>query len=171
MAKKKNTDDLYTILTFEQADTHLARMGQLETERVVAESAAQLKIDAAKDELKAACKLIDAKISKHKKSLKVFCNKNKSDFGSQRSRTLMFGALGWRRGTSIRIAKTTLEKILDVFKKTKDRYLHIKMTPDKEALAKLTDEQLRQVDAKRIVKNEFFAEPDLTECGGYGYNP
>lgn len=172
MAKRiKKKDDIYTILTFEQADTHLVKMGQLQRELEEKEAAAEKKINEAKAELARESKAIQGKIQKHCRSLETFCVQHRQDFGSMKSRKLMFGTVGWRKSTSITISKkTTLQKILEVFQAAADQYLHVKKTPDKDALAKLTDAQLKQVDARRVIKDGFFAEPDLTESVNYG-NP
>jgi len=164
MAQKriKVKDDLYTILTFDQADTHLAKIGTLIQEKEAAEAEANAIINQAKADLKKRSAPITEKIQKHVRSLEHYCNKNREAFGRSQSMKRLFGRLGWRRSTSISVKKSTLQKIKDVFKSKATSLLHIKETPDKEALAKLTDEQLVSVDARRVLKEEFFAEPDLT---------
>jgi phage host-nuclease inhibitor protein Gam len=42
-------------------------------------------------------------------------------------------------------------------------YIRVKEEPDKEAMANLDDDALRQVDAVRKVKDEFFLEADKEE--------
>ena len=135
MAKRiKKQDDIYTILNFDQV----------------------------KADLKKQSAPVIEKIQKHVRSLEAFCADHRDVFGKAQSRKLLFGVLGWRKSTAISIKKTTLEKIKAVLSSAK-RYLHIKETPNKEALAKLTDEQLASVDARRVTKEVFFAEPDMAK--------
>jgi phage host-nuclease inhibitor protein Gam len=173
MAKRiKKTEDLYTVLTFEQVDTHLAKIGQLQRERETAEAEADRIINTAKEILKQKSAEIEGKIQKHLRSLEAFCGQNREDFGPAKSRKLLFGAVGWRKSTSITISKkTTLAKILGVFGRAAGTYIRIKQEVDKEALAKLSDGELKRVDAKRVVKDDFYAEPDLAACANYGREP
>lgn len=162
MAKRvKVKDDLYTILTFDQADSHLAKLGALIGERSGYEAAANAMIDQVKTDLKKQVSPLDEKIQKHVRSLEAFCAANRSDFGGRQSRSMLFGVVGWRKSTSITVKKTTLQKIKDLFKQKASQYIRIKEDADKEALARLTDEQLANVDARRQHREVFFAEPDL----------
>ena len=169
MAKRiKIKDDCYTILNFDQVDTHLKQLGALQRDRDGYEAAANVMIDQVKADLKARVKPIDERMQKHVRSLEAFCADHRGEFGKAQSCKLLFGVIGWRKSTSIATKKTTLEKIKDVFASAAKRYLHIKETPNKEALAKLTDEQLARVDARRVFKEEFYAEPDMTKADETG---
>jgi hypothetical protein len=114
-------------------------------------------------------KPFNEKIDLCTRSLEAFAIANKKAFGKQRSRKLQFGTIGWRKSTSTKIKKTTLQLIKDVFSAAKAKTLIIvKESVDKQALAKLSDEDLAKVDAKRHVKDLFFVEPDLTKAVNHG---
>lgn len=173
MAKKKRlkkTDDIYTILTPQQADTHLGKIGTLEREIEQLTQEADTEIAAIKATLKKQSEPTTKRIQKHIRSLEAFCKKHPEVFGKKRSCTMYFGVIGFHKSTKLSVStKTTVDKIKAVFKSTAKRYLHLKEMPDKTALAKLTDEQLASVDARRKVTDDFFAEPDLTKVDATGF--
>ena len=163
MAKRiKVKDDTYIILTFDQADTHLAKLATLQREKEALEAEADHMINAVKEDLKRQSAPIIDTMNKHVRSLEAFCEVNRDTFGARQSVKRLFGVMGWRKSTAITTKKTTVDKIKDLFKSKAAGFLHIKEIPDKTALDKLTDEQLADVDARRVLREEFFAEPDLT---------
>ena len=102
------------------------------------------------------------------KSLEEFALGHTKDFGDARSRKLDFGILGWRASTAIEIAATTLERIKEYLTSAEQKAcIRIKESVDKEALAKLTDERLQVVKARRKSKDAFFVEPNLTAAADY----
>lgn len=165
MAKRvKVKDDLYVILSTQRADTHIGKIGILEREKEQLQIEADNQIATIKANLKKYLADRDTKIQKHIRSLKHFSQSYPEIFSKKRSIKLTLGVMGFRKSTKISISKkTTLQKIKDVFKSKAPQYLHIKESPDKEALAKLTDEQLTSVDARRVVTDDFYAEPNKTK--------
>ncbi len=170
MAKRvKSREQLIPVENWKHADVLVKRMGDLQQQIDGAQAAAKEKANKAKAELADKVEGPNAEIKRITKSLESFCAARKKEFGDRRSRKLNFGIVGWRRSTSISCKKTTADRIREVFSKAKAAtLLHVKTTPDKEALAKLDDEQLVAVDAKRRVKNEFYVEPGQTEAADYG---
>jgi len=163
MAKRMTKkDDVYTILSFEQVDTHLVKLGQLQQDKTALEAEADRMIAHVKMDLKRQVAPLTDKIQKHLRSLEVFCGNHRLEFGPRQSRRQLFGVIGWRKSTAVVVKKTTLEKIRAVFKARAAAYLHIKEAPNKEALAKLDDTQLAAVDSRGVQREEFFGEPDLT---------
>ena len=76
--------------------------------------------------------------------------------------------LGWRFSTSVKPSKKTLELIKQVLSKTMQAACVItKESVSKDALAKLTDEQLASVKARRIEKDVFFVEPSSQKAAEY----
>ncbi|MCE5184561.1 MAG: host-nuclease inhibitor Gam family protein [Planctomycetaceae bacterium] len=165
MAKRaKAQDDLYQILTFDQADNHVRSIGELQREIDKLEADTDEAIEVIKANAKKDVGDRTAKIKKHLLSLETFCVANREDFGDKQSRKLLFGILGWRKSTKIILSKkTTLQKIKEVFGAAASQYLHIKEKPDKDAIRKLTDEQLKQIDVKRGRGEEFYVEPDQVQ--------
>lgn len=163
MAKRiKRKDDTYTILNFHQADTHLKELATLQRELEALEANADRMINHVKDDLKKQSRPLSEKIQKHVRSLEAFCAEHRDAFGKSQSKRMLFGVLGWRRSTRISVKKSTLQKIKAMLSPAK-RYIHVKETPNKDVLDKLTDEQLKQVDARRVRREAFYAEPDMTK--------
>jgi len=157
------------IRDWEHADTNLREIGDNQLAVRQAEDMAKTKIDEAKAELAVDTKPRKELINQITRSLEAFAVAHKADFKKTRSRKLNFGILGWRKTTSIKIKKTTLELIKEFFTPSKKRVcIRIKETVDKEALSKLTDEELASVKARRKVKDDFFVEPELPEAVDYG---
>lgn len=164
MAKRaKSKTDLYTILNLDQADNHVRKIGELQLQLQRLEADATDKINRIKAKLKTDAGKVQERIDKHTDSLAVFAKSHPEHYKSRRSILMVFGKIGFRKTTKVATKKSTLQKIKDVFGSKKKQYIHIKESPDKEALAKLTDQQLASVDARRVVTDDFFAEPDLAE--------
>lgn len=170
MARRLKSDKP-AIIQFEHwgdANEHVRRVGDLTMKITAAEHKAADDINEAKACLEIAVKPLQQEIDTYIRSLEAFAAAHKDDFGKERSKKLNFGLLGWRKSTSVTIKKTTLEKIKEVFAKAKAAMCIItKETVSKEALAKLTDEELASVGARREVKDDFFVEPDLPEAVDY----
>jgi phage host-nuclease inhibitor protein Gam len=164
---KSEKPAIIPIGTFEEADTILREIGDLQMQINQAETTAKEIIDEAKAELAETVKPLQEQIRNKADSLEVFCSAHRSEFGNQQSRKLNFGSLGWRKSTSIILNAITLELIKRVFGKRADTYIRTKEEPDKEALASLKDEELKEVGARRKVKEIFYAEPALPEAVDY----
>jgi len=161
---KSKKPALQPINSWQQADEFVRAIGIYQADMESAKVKATEKINKIKAELDRQVKERQAGIDLITRSLEAFCVNNRADFKTNRSRKLTFGVVGWRKSTSVSIKKKTLELIKKVFSKTKAyNFIHVKETTNKEALAKLTDEQLASVGAKRKVTDDFFAEPAAVE--------
>jgi len=170
MAKRLKSDKpaLIEIKDWAAADVIIRRIYQYQCVIDEASQKATKNINEIKDSLTRSVNFEQEKIRQLTISLEAFALAHKADFGKDRSRKLNFGLLGWRKSTSVVIKKTTLEKIKAGFAKAKAAMCIItKETVSKEALAKLTDEDLASVGARREVKDDFFVEPDLPEAVDY----
>lgn len=172
MPKKSNRvksgRKLITVTGWLRADELLREMADAQLAIQAAESEAAETINDAKAFLADATKPHHEQIKTITLSLEAFATHSRHDFEGKKTKTLNFGTLGWRLSKSIRIKKdVTLELIKQVFKRRAKQYIHIKETPDREAMAKLTDEQLAEVQARRDVKDGFFVEPKLPEAVDY----
>ena len=170
MAKrvKSAEPELIAIVEWDQADELLKKAAELVIRKTTAEHMAAEDINGVKAFLAAEVKPINEEIDLITRSLDVFSRMHKEDFGDKRSKKLNFGTIGWRKSTAIAIKKTTLELIKKVFRPSlATSCVRLKEEVDKEGLAKLTDEQLADVDARRKETDIFFVEPDLTEAADY----
>lgn len=170
MAKRVKSDKpiLRSVPNWEHADNFIRRIGELQQKIQAEEAKAKSKIDQVKMNLAKQVKPHQGTIEVYMRSLEAYAISHKDDFKKQKSRKLNFGVIGWRKSTPINIKKKTLDLIKQVFSKAKAAAcIRIKESVDKEALAKLTDEQLASVGAQRKSKEVFFVEPDLIEIADY----
>jgi len=169
MPRAKSNQSLLSIESFEQADTILRDIGDLQMQIKQAEATAKDAIDEAKELLAEITKPLTEEIKNKVKSLEAFCLHHKKDFAEQKSKKLNYGTLGWRLSTSIITSRDTIKYIKEEFSGRQiDELVRIKETVNKEALAKLTEEQLADIEAQRVRKDVFFAEPDLPKAVDYG---
>ena len=172
MAKNKRVKSDKPILRpcpdWQHADDFVRRIGDLQLQITAAEQKAKGDIDEIKADLVKQTKDLQEKVKLYTNSLEAFAATHSKEFGKKRSKKLNFGLLGWRKSTAISMKKNTLEIIKRVFAKAQQKfYIRVKETVNKEALAKLTDEQLASVGARRKEKDVFFVEPDLPEAVDY----
>lgn len=133
------------------------------------EMTAKIKIDNVKKVMLLGVKDSQDAIKRYQESIEAFATTNRADFKKEKSRKLNFGILGWRFSTSVKIStKKTLGLIKELFSKALQKSCIItKESVSKEALAKLTDEQLTSVKARRDEKDVFFVEPASTKAADY----
>jgi phage host-nuclease inhibitor protein Gam len=172
MAKKpskrvRSETILYPIATWNEADEHLKRIGDLQLQIGQAEADAAMQIADIKSELKDATESLTADVKLHIDSLQAFCANHQDDFGKARSRKLQFGTVGWRASSAIKLCRDVVDRLKEVFGKKAEPYIRIKEEADKEAMSKLTDEQLVAVGCKRENRDAFFADPDTPQAIDY----
>jgi len=153
----KSKAQLLPVADWDQADKLIEEIGMDRRAIANAEAEADDKIAAAKAELASTCQPYHDHIDLAIRSLEAFAVHHREAFGDRKSKPLNFGILGWQFSTKISVGKNTAELIRCVFRgKQALPYLHIKETPNREALAKLTDEQLASVAARRVPKDAFY---------------
>ena len=170
MAKRIKSDKtiLRPVPDWQHADDFVRRIGDLTMQINGAEHKATDDINEIKAELAEKVKPRQETIKQYLRSLEVFATTHKDDFKKAKSRKLNFGILGWRTSTFIKIKKNTLERIKQVFSSAKAKvYIRVKEAVDKDALAKLTDEQLANIGARREEKDVFFVELNLPKAVDY----
>lgn len=164
----KSDSKLITVTGWAHADKLLREIGDAQLAIQAAEARAAGVIGNVKSGLADESKPHQDRITQITKSIEAFATCHRKDFGDKKSKDLTFGTLGWRLSKSISVStKNTLELIKQVFKRRAKQYIHVTEKPDKEALAKLKDEQLAAVKARRTVKDDFFVEPKLPEAVDY----
>ncbi len=88
----------------------------------------------------------------------AFAEYNKDElFKDKKSIMLAFGEFGYRKSTTISVKKTTVDHLKQ---RGLTQYLHMKETPNKDALRELDDATLADIDAVRKVEDKFFVEPN-----------
>lgn len=166
MAKRIKSDKpaLIHIKDWAHADELIREISDCQIVIEKIEAIARIKIDNTKKVMAAGVKGHQDIIRKCQASLEAFATAHRDDFKSQKSRKLNFGTIGWRFSTSIKTTKKTLGLIKKFF--TSD-LLHVKESVNREALAKLTDEELADMEARRDEKDVFFVEPASQKAADY----
>lgn len=165
----KSDQKLIPINDWTGADDILRQTGDLQAKIGQLQGKAKLQIDKIKADMAVKVDKLNAQIKVCVRSIEAFATTRRSDLGKKKSKLLNFGTIGWRLSTSISIKKdTTLELIKQIFSKAMaKRFIRLKETVDKEAMARLTDGQLAEVGAKRKVTDDFFAEPSAVEAADH----
>jgi len=147
------------------ADDYVKRIGTLQAQIAEAELEADVKIAAIKADLQEDTREKFESIDLNLRSLEAFAEKHPDDFGKARSKKLAFGTLGWRKGTSIKIApEKTLELLMKFPVHIRKLCIRIKQEVNKDGLSTLTDEQLATLKARREETDVFFVEPFIVEA-------
>jgi phage host-nuclease inhibitor protein Gam len=81
-------------------------------------------------------------------------------FKDRKTVQVSFGIFGYRKSTTISVKKNTIGLLKKLHL---EKYIRVKEEVNKEAIAALNDESLRQVDAVRKVKDDFFCEANKEE--------
>lgn len=159
---------LLPIPDWKHADLSVRRIGELQGQIAKLEVDTSNSINKLKEELAAKVKPLQGKITLHFDSLEAFATTHREYLKSQKSRKLNFGIIGWRFSSSIKPSKKTLELIKQVFLPALQKScIIIKESVSRDALAKLTDEQLADIKARRDEKDVFFVEPNSQKAADY----
>jgi phage host-nuclease inhibitor protein Gam len=169
MAKNKRAKskgpELIVITDWGHADELVLRTGQFQGDIQQAELVAKTKIDGIKKDLVSRIETAQDGIDICIRSLEAFATNHPDDFGKLRSRKLNFGVLGWRKSSFVITCKETLSRIKELFSPSKiKQVVRVKESIDKEAMAKLTEDELASVSAQREEKDIFFVEPNKVEA-------
>jgi phage host-nuclease inhibitor protein Gam len=150
------------IKNLEEANLVLKEIGLLEGELEIIDSGANKQIADIKSAAAQAGEGKRERVTELAGLLGAYAEYSREELFNEdkKSVQLPFGIFGYRKSTKITVRKTTLELLK---KLGLDGCVRTKEEPDKEAMAKLDDDTLRQVDAVRKVKDEFFCEADKEE--------
>jgi phage host-nuclease inhibitor protein Gam len=150
------------IESLEEANLVLKEIGLLEGELEAVDSGANKQIAGIKSAAAIEGGPRRKRIAELSGLLGAYAEYNRAELFNEdkKSVQLSFGVFGYRKSTKISVKKTTL----GLLKKLKmSGFVRTKEEPDKKAMAKLDDDALRQVDAVRKVKDEFFLEANKEE--------
>jgi phage host-nuclease inhibitor protein Gam len=165
---KANKEPLINVIDWNQADQLVRELGEIQGNIEAIERTAGDAINGIKLALEDRVNEMQGRSHYIVKSLEEFALGRTKDFGEARSRKLDFGILGWRSSSAIKIAETTLERIKQFFTTAKQKAcIRIKESVDKEALAKLTDDELATIKARRKTTDAFFVEPILANAADH----
>lgn len=146
--------------TWDDVDSALKRIGELDRDLGMIEAGANEQIDA----IKAASKEDAAPLTAEKLGLeaamKEFCEANRSEFAKVKTREMTFGSVGFRLSSRI-----VIKRVADTLQALKDfgllHCIRVKEEADKEAMKALDSETLASVGAALKTDNVFGYEVKL----------
>lgn len=153
-----------TINSWNDVDTAIKKIGELNIAITHIEGEATLKTNAIKEEAKAQAQPLNDELESLTKLVEAYCECNKAEFAKKRSKELVFGVVAYRLVTSVSIPRAAA-KLEALIKSIKAFGLNcclktVEMV-DKEALAELQDGDLVKLGLKRSVRDSFRIEPNI----------
>jgi phage host-nuclease inhibitor protein Gam len=149
------------IESLEDANLTLREIGLLERELETIDGDAHKQIAEIKTAAVKAGKPILKRIADLSALLGAYAEYNRAElFRDKKTVQVSFGVFGYRKSTTISVKKTTIGLLKKLHL---EKYIRVKEEVNKEAIAALDDESLRQVDAVRKVKDDFFCQADKEE--------
>ncbi len=164
----KSDRQLVKLSGWKSVDNAVRKIGTLQRDIENAGTKATDKIEAIKAQLAEDVKAAQDGVKICTESIEAWVVAHRKELKNKQSRKLNHGTIGWRKSTAISVKKTTVGLLKKVLGRKASQYLHVKETPDREAMAGLTDEQLATVGARRRHKDVFFVAPDIIEAADYG---
>ncbi|AUN95898.1 host-nuclease inhibitor Gam family protein [Pseudazoarcus pumilus] len=132
--------------TWDEVDTCLRNIGEIDRELALLEADQQERIDAIRASTKAAAEPLQNKKLGLEMAIKEFAEANRAEFVRAKTRGLTFGSVGFRIST-----KVVIKRIADTLQALKDLQLtqciRVKEECDKEAMKNLPLETLHAVGA------------------------
>jgi len=147
-----------------EVDSALHEIALIESRVSMAEARINKKIQDLKEEL---AKRTEPDLQRHKrleKDIEEFSKAHMEDLGKLRSKRLYHGKISFHRSSSIRFTSKAEEVVAALERRKLDGCLIVKKNADKNELAKLSDDVLSKIGAKRTLKDEFGYEIDWEAC-------
>lgn len=161
MARVKPQNNQTVIKSLDEADAALARIASRKREIDLVDLSIQEEIDALKLKASADTEAARQEIAEIGSALARFAEGNKSElFAKRKSVALAFGTLGFQQSSALKtVKKTTWEQVLGYLDGNgMDDCIRVKKEVDKDALRRLSAEQLALVGCRLESKDEFFYE-------------
>lgn len=146
-----------TIKTITEADAILQEMCEIEASMETIDNEANAEIAKIKERAANEGKTLRERYKACHESLKNYAVYFRGElFKDKKSVDRPFGILGFRKAPD---SITTTKNTADLLKKLGlERFVRVKIEPDKESMLSLPDETLQQVEAARKSKEDFFVE-------------
>lgn len=160
MARTKVPPRECAIASWDEADAALKRIGEIEREVQRKESSMNAKMDAMKQGYADDVKEVLTEKENCERDLEEFARSRRVEFSDSKTKKLNFGKLSFREseGITIHNAANTAAAIEKIMGDKASNYLHIKKTPNKEALEKLSADELAPLGCRKKSKETFSYE-------------
>jgi phage host-nuclease inhibitor protein Gam len=162
MARRK-PESIHPVPDIQAADVTLAEIAGLRRKLRLLEDELNARVEQAKEEAKARAKPLHSRIEALENGLQAFAEHRKQDlFDEKRSRSLVYGALGFRKSSEIKpVAGGTWKAVLAMVKERGfPEALRLREDVNREELHKWPDDRLALVGARRLAKDIFWYELD-----------
>lgn len=152
MARKKIEGT--ALQTYQDVDAVLRRIGEIDRDIGLIESAHNTVIDQIRADTKAKTEPLQATKAALERQLKEFAEARRVEFADVRTRELTFGSIGFRRSTAVVIRKVgdTLAALRAL---GLSKCIRTKEEPDKEAMKELDTDTLASVGAALTTRDTF----------------
>ncbi|MGP1561619.1 MAG: host-nuclease inhibitor Gam family protein [Helicobacteraceae bacterium] len=154
------------IKSFNDVDNALKRLCEISLAMQKASSEATLAINELKEQAKRQLEPLELEKDFIEQTITMFCEDNKHEFAQKRSKEFVFGKVAYKLSNSVSLPriKAKVESLLKAIKSyglAKECIIY-KEELNKEALAQLQDDELVKLGLKRVVKDNFRIEPNLS---------
>ena len=146
--------------SWENVDTLLRRMGEIDIVISKIEGEMTLKINVIKAEADSKSESLRKEYDQIDDAITAFCEEHKQDFTKQRSKELTFGLVAYRVVTKI-VIKSKEACLAAMHALKLDSYIRVIEEPDKLAMEGLDDAVLAKVGVKRKTEDKLRIEPNL----------
>ena len=145
---------------WDEVDDAVKRMALLMLQRAEFDAELHRTVTAAKEMAAIEVAPLDKEMEQLQRAVKEYVDAHRPDLEPLRSKVLNFGAVGYRRSTSLSIGDPdfTLARL-----KEQERFdcIRVKTEVDREALRQYDDEILMDLGVARKNRDTFFLEPDI----------
>ena len=164
MARKRVEDTVPSLESWDDVNQALATIADNQRTVENFEAAMQNKIDEAKAEAEARSRVFIEATKRLERQIKEFAEVHRDDMDGKKTKTLNFGAVGFRKSTKIKLPKapTKLAEIIQLLrsKGMDDCVKTPAPSVDKDALRKYPTQDIVAVGASIEVDDVFWYEPD-----------
>jgi len=164
MARKRVEDTVPALESWDDVNQALATIADNQRTVENFEAAMQNKIDEAKAEAEARSRVFIEATKRLERQIKEFAEAHRDDMDGKKTKTLNFGAVGFRKSTKIKLPKapTKLAEIIQLLrsKGMDDCVKTPAPSVDKDALRKYPTQAIVAVGASIEVDDVFWYEPD-----------
>ena len=150
------------ITSFAEVDTALKRLCELKVQIAGLNGEVTTKCNEIKESYKSEIERFDSEYKYLEAQITSFCEDNKGEFATKRSKDFTFGKIGYKISKSVKglpRLKDKVEGFINTLKSFKlTECIKYEETIDKDALAELDDATLVKLGLKREVKDNFRIE-------------
>ena len=160
---KEETKMLFELKTWDDVDTCLREIAELEIISANIEGDMNLTINEAKEKAVKLSAPVKARMEAMQKLIKSFTENNKDSIEGK-TKNLTYGKVGFRASSSVSVStKKMADIILNLKKYGMTDCLSIKETVNKEVLEKYSDKDIAKVGASKKYEDKFWMETDKTK--------